>query len=346
MADTKISAMTAATAATASTVPVVQSGANRRVAMTGAGAAMIEAANAAAQAALLTTLMPKAGSAFTGLTGAGFRDTSAAFDVTLGFTSSVALDAGRALTIDMGNVAHTIALGTTAGTITFPSHAALTVAGLEIANIFTAAQSISANGAASTPALHGSGTIFTGGSAETTKPYWLIQPSGATSTGWSTAGTLFGANAPSGFTGNLIDLQLVGVSKFKVASTGIVTCAGFTLDQYGNLTCNGSNPAFLGGGRGPVIGVSGFATSMSNSGPVTASGNQYAWCDSTSSYTGSVDAGIARVGAAALKITNGSSGYGSIDASAFKVSGVAGVSGTITAASTVTVVNGIVTVIA
>lgn len=61
MADTKISAMTAATAATASTVPVVQGGANRKVAMTGAGAAMIEAANAAAQAALLPAVVGDSG---------------------------------------------------------------------------------------------------------------------------------------------------------------------------------------------------------------------------------------------------------------------------------------------
>jgi len=53
MSDTKISAMTAATVATASTVPVVQGGANKKVTMTGAGAAMIEAANTAAQQVLL-----------------------------------------------------------------------------------------------------------------------------------------------------------------------------------------------------------------------------------------------------------------------------------------------------
>lgn len=54
MADTKISAMTAATAATASTVPVVQGGVNKKLSMTGAGAAMIEAADAAAQRTLLS----------------------------------------------------------------------------------------------------------------------------------------------------------------------------------------------------------------------------------------------------------------------------------------------------
>ena len=108
-----------------------------------------------AQTDLQTALdakLNKAGGAFTGLTGAGFRDTSAVFDVTLGFTSSVVLDAARALTIDVGNVAHTIALGTTAGTITFPNAAAVTVAGLQIANVFTAAQTINA-GTLTTAAL-------------------------------------------------------------------------------------------------------------------------------------------------------------------------------------------------
>lgn len=45
--------MTAATVATASTVPVVQGGVNKKVTMTGVGAAMIEAANTAAQQVLL-----------------------------------------------------------------------------------------------------------------------------------------------------------------------------------------------------------------------------------------------------------------------------------------------------
>lgn len=54
MTDTKSSAFSAATAATASSVPVVQGGANKLVAMTAAGAAMIEAANAGAQKTLLS----------------------------------------------------------------------------------------------------------------------------------------------------------------------------------------------------------------------------------------------------------------------------------------------------
>jgi hypothetical protein len=79
------------------------------------------------------------------------------------------------------------------------------------------------NGAASTPPLKLTGTIFTGGSATTTKPALLVEPAGTTSTGWSTSGTMIGANAPSGFTGNLADLQLNGASKFRVSSAGLIT---------------------------------------------------------------------------------------------------------------------------
>lgn len=74
----------------------------------------------------------------------------------------------------------------------------------------------STNGAASTPALSLTGTPFTGGSATTTKPLALLETTGATSNNWSTSGTMLGLNAPSGFAGNVIDLQRNGVSGFKV----------------------------------------------------------------------------------------------------------------------------------
>lgn len=83
------------------------------------------------------------GGTLAGLTGLAIRDTSAAFDLTFAATSSPALTAGRALTLNMGNVAHTLALGTTAGTITFPNTAADTVAMLAVAQTFTAQPTIS-----------------------------------------------------------------------------------------------------------------------------------------------------------------------------------------------------------
>ena len=74
---------------------------------------------------------------------------------------------------------------------------------------------------ASTPAKAFTGTWFTGGSATTTKPHLLIEPSGATSTAWSTSGTGFGVNAASGFAGNLIDLQVNGVRRVAASDTAI-----------------------------------------------------------------------------------------------------------------------------
>lgn len=51
------------------------------------------------------------GGTVAGLTGLAIRDTSAAFDVTIAAVSSVALGAGRTLTIDMVNAARTLKLG-------------------------------------------------------------------------------------------------------------------------------------------------------------------------------------------------------------------------------------------
>lgn len=87
------------------------------------------------------------GGTIAGLTGFAIRDTSAAFDVTIAATSGTALTAGRTLTLNMGNVAHTLAFGTTANTITFPNAASDTVAMLGVGNTFSAVQTISVNGA-------------------------------------------------------------------------------------------------------------------------------------------------------------------------------------------------------
>jgi hypothetical protein len=82
----------------------------------------------------------------------------------------------------------------------------------------------SLNGALDAPPVALTGTwIATGGTATTTKPQFLIEPAGTTSTAWSTAGTGLGVNAASGFTGRLLDLQLNGTSNFNVDSTGRVS---------------------------------------------------------------------------------------------------------------------------
>lgn len=93
-------------------------------------------------------------------------------------------------------------------------------------------------GAASAPAMQFTGVFETGGTGTTNFPHLLIQPSTATaSTTWSTTGTALGVNAHTGC-GNTIDLQLDGVSKFKVdCSLGAATLgSGLTLGSNGALT--------------------------------------------------------------------------------------------------------------
>jgi len=76
------------------------------------------------------------------------------------------------------------------------------------------------NATASSPAKIFTGTWFTGGTATTTKPQLLIEPTGTTSTAWSTDGTGLGVNAASGFSGRLLDLQTNGTSRMVVQGDG------------------------------------------------------------------------------------------------------------------------------
>lgn len=95
---------------------------------------------------------------------------------------------------------------------------------------------IATNGALSEPAVSFTGTPITGGTATTTKPLVLIETSGATSTGWVVGGTMFGINAPSGFSasGALISAQINGTEYFYVTGGGTrVKNSALTVD--GNI---------------------------------------------------------------------------------------------------------------
>jgi hypothetical protein len=94
------------------------------------------------------------------------------------------------------------------------------------------------NGAAGAPAFTLTGSIFTGGTGTSTKPLFLIEPTGTTSTSFNTAGTLFGLNAPPGFTGDIFNCFLNGTSVFSYNATNqrIQLNSGFC---GGNFTVNG-----------------------------------------------------------------------------------------------------------
>jgi len=78
----------------------------------------------------------------------------------------------------------------------------------------------------SRPAFAYTGVAYSGGSATTTKPHVLFEPTGATSNNWSTLGTYLGLNVPSGFTGNIIDAQVNAVQKFAVTKDGVIVGVG------------------------------------------------------------------------------------------------------------------------
>ena len=119
----------------------------------------------------------------------------------------------------------------------------------------------STNGAVSAPPMALTGTWFSGGLPSTTKPQFLIEPAGTTSNNWSTAGTGLGVNAPSGFTGNLLDLQVNGTRNLTIASGGIVTIGNLNVYPNGpGLYLNGSGFNYF------AIGPSGQMTLRGDSG--------------------------------------------------------------------------------
>lgn len=100
---------------------------------------------------------------------------------------------------------------------------------LGASNVFTA------SGAASSPALSLTGSLFTGGTSATTKPFFLIEPGGTPSSAWSTGGTALGINVASGFSGRYLSMQTNGLERIWIEPTpGIYSLASLFLGGYGN----------------------------------------------------------------------------------------------------------------
>jgi hypothetical protein len=141
------------------------------------------------------------------------------------------------------------------------------------------------NATASSPAKAFTGTWFTGGTGTTTKPQVLIEPTGATSTAWSTSGTGLGVNAASGFTGRLLDLQLNGTSRFNVTWDGVANANG----RFGA-------PTFL---------VDNGGVLLDNNGLKTGSTRSVSWANDPSAVNGTNDTSLFRDSAGTLAQRNG-----------------------------------------
>ena len=123
--------------------------------------------------------------------------------------------------------------------------------------LLTPRDSITGNAIASSSPIHGNGTWFTGGSTTTTKPYLLIEPTGTTSTAWSTLGTGIGVNAATGFTGKLADFQVNGASVVSIDNGGSGarvfiggTIISNTITANGNVIVASGANSFSWGGSG------------------------------------------------------------------------------------------------
>jgi hypothetical protein len=102
---------------------------------------------------------------------------------------------------------------------------------------------LSATGIAGVPVAATGTWIAAGGTATTTKPQVLIEPTGTTSTGWSTSGTGLGVNAPAAFAGRLLDLQVNGTSAFSFTGSSFNGPAAFELNTTGSFRFNFSGAA-------------------------------------------------------------------------------------------------------
>jgi hypothetical protein len=137
-----------------------------------------------------------------------------------GFYGAIAFSNGRAL-----EFSNALGYNPVTGALSSREISTLTTTSPTIAGTttFTGRFICSVAGASNAPAGLFSGAWRTsGGDSTNTKPQFYIEQSGATSTAWSTAGTGFGVNSASTFTGRLADLQKNATSRWHVSSEGVV----------------------------------------------------------------------------------------------------------------------------
>ena len=108
---------------------------------------------------------------------------------------------------------------------------------------WTGAHTFSRNGAVSAPTLSVTGTIYTGGTATTTKPLVLIETAGATSTNWLTTGTMLGINSGA-VGGALIDVQRNGSRVMRLTGDGTFNTLSLGT-TYGSFRCFSGNSSGL-----------------------------------------------------------------------------------------------------
>lgn len=156
--------------------------------------------------------------------------------------------------------------------------------------IIPGTSTISGNGAASVAPLLMNGTVFTGGSATTTFPYFTMSPTGSTAvTAWQTGGTMFGINCPTGVSGAL-DVHING----GATNNFFLNCNGNILDTNGSagFAAVTSTSSFWG-----FSAAAATAARLSNTSILSWS--------STGAFTGTTDVGFDRSAAGVVEVNLG-----------------------------------------
>lgn len=180
----------------------------------------------------------QAGGAFTGLTSAGFRDTSADFDVSLVFTSAIPLDAGRTVTVDVGNANRALTLY---GDFVVPSGGGTAVL-LGADNIFTGANEVhNAAGFVARPSILQDGVALKGRAGGTFSYTAAITTAELTA---SRAFTIPAVSADDTFALLGIANAFTGANTFTNAA-GIVTRAAATQDGVALVGRAGGTSSYI-----------------------------------------------------------------------------------------------------
>jgi hypothetical protein len=167
------------------------------------------------------------------------------------------------------SVASVLCLAAVAGSVSAESFCGITGSGGIVVEANN--PTLPGTGAASTPGLSITGAPYTGGSATTNFPQLYLNQ-GAAVTTLSTAGTEFGINAPSGFTGHLINLFVNGGStRFRVDYLGNTFVAG-TSTLASNLGLSSTTaPTMVAGSAAGTSPTCTSVTGNNNSGVISCS---------------------------------------------------------------------------
>lgn len=153
---------------------------------------------------------------------------------------------GGDATLNTGTGALTVTKsnGTSFGTAAFVNTGTSggTVPLLNTLDVFSGGIHYIKDGSASFSPIYDTGTPFTGGSATTNWPQVYFDYNTGNEPSWDAAGagTLLGINAPSGFTGALIDSYSAGTEVFEVYSNGNTDTLGYFLSSYGFKVTGGA----------------------------------------------------------------------------------------------------------